>query len=1376
MMFLTYTNFRQRTLAGTTKCSRDRSGIVNLPCRRTSAIFAMLLLVTWLSCLAGDALADDGHTARDEHFAASGPFGTDANLRQQSETFFGASTVGAENNSCEKPVSQEETTAASLLQQPLSFGSSLSGAPDFLSQNVPFIERAFNSKGESHPHDVKRLSGIQLVSADSNVTFLRARNSGSTAIAAATAVAPLQPVPQENSVPEPSDTPKAGNVGNVMVIPAQVAPSPTAAVKLPTPEASPAEAPTNDVATATITLEMITAQRLAAEVLPDLKDEVKVQLAKHFQRASESIAQKTDIDKRIGELKTEKENGPTLIAEHRALLTQPPPKSEPEYPPGATVAELDQLRLADEEKAAASRQHMDAWEAKAKTRAEKKPQMPALIETTRKQLEDAEKAASSAAPDGELPVLGSARRLDQESYILLLRSQLELYRVEQTRYEALNELFPLQHDVLTRAKNAIDKRIELWKTVLADARREESARQAQEAREKLRNAHPTLRDLAEDNSRLTLRRKELQEFLQTKVKELSDANATLSGVEQKFKNVSEKEKRAGLTTAIGLLLRSQRSHLPAARGYRRQQQAAEQDIVRLQTEQMPLEDERSDLGDIEAQVEASLNLISVDDAANGQLREMTVELLSDRRHYLDDLLADYDSCLQTLAETDVTCRRLETTIREYESYIDERVLWIRSASAVDSGFIQKTWASAQSFATHRQWMPLVEFMVHDAQGYWPLYGLVLIAFGLIIGLSRRMRRFVAELGDTAQKQLDAGIPLTLLATGLTVVMATAWPMLLWFVGSRLSYADMNLASALSLAFLLCAAALCLVDFFRKLCRKRGVAESFLAWPQSIVRSLHANLLLYVAGGIPLSFIVGTASRLDDGTSTDSVGRLAFVSFCLLLAMMLRRIVRPSGAIIGDLLRSNPNSMMYRLRWLWYPLAVGSPLCLAVLALMGYQYTAEQLMIRLQLTLVLSIVLLITYTMLMQWMLAAKRSLAMKQARARRVAALAAAQRETDDDGGSEYSPIPATEPPQVDLSLLNQQMLRLVRGTACILFFTIGWGIWGQVLPALQVFSRIELWSVVVETTQQAVAGVEGAAVQEITRIEPVTLGHLLFSALVFSVAVLASRNLPGLLELVVLQRLPMDHGGRNAITTLCRYAFMLAGCIVACNTIGIRWGSVQWLVAALTVGLGFGLQEIFANFVSGLIILFERPVRIGDVVTIDSVTGCVSRIQIRATTITDWDRKEYIVPNKEFVTGKLLNWTLSDKTNRIVVKIGVAYGTDTENALAMLQQIADEHPLILKDPPPVVGFEGFGESSLDLVLRCFLPSLDNRLKVITQLHVMIDRRFKEAQVEIAFPQRDVHVRSMPPQFGRAASVTPLSGEMTMEASPQNVHPIKRSA
>jgi len=1205
---------------------------------------------------------------------------------------------------------------------------------------------------------VRGVSGVQRASFETTVTFISAK----------------QPAQSANASDRPDVIPQSAGVGtgnarpggNVTVIPA---PSGTTGLgqnpgvqnpvgaapsnQNPATQTAPAEVSVVTPQDVGLTLEVVASRRLAAEQITDLSEEVKSQVVKHFQRAADLLTQKADAEKKTAELKAEKDNGPTLIAEYKALLAQPPPKAEPEYPVGATVSELDQLRLTDEEKLAEARRNLELWEARAKIRVERRPQMPSLIESTRKQLEEAEKALETAAPDGEPPIVGTARRTDQEAFVQLLRTQLELYRTEQVRYESLSALFPLQQDILTRARNSAEKRVELWKAILADARREESARQAQEAREKLRNAHPTLKNLAEENSSLTVRRRELQDFLAKKVADLSNVNTTLASVEHKFKSVTEKENLAGRTTAMGLLLRSQRAQLPDPDDYRRRQLDAEVDIVRLQTEQMPLQDERNELGDIEARVESTLREPASGNAVDSELRQMSFELLTDRRQYLDDLLADYSTCLQTLGETDVACRRLETIIRDYETYIDERVLWIRSAPAVEFGFLQRTLTTAQSFVAHREWRSLWTFMINDAQEYWPLYSIFLVGIGLIFGLTHRARKFITHLGETAEKQLDAGIPLALLATGLTVILASAWPTLLWFLGWRLSGAGLHLSSALSSALTFCAAAVWIVDSFRTLCRKNGVTISFLAWPRTIVRSLHANLLLYLCAGVPLSFIVVAAGKLDEGSSADSVGRLAFVVFCLLLAVILRRMVRPTGPVIGDLLRSNPNSLMFRLRWLWYPLAVGSPLSLALLALMGYQYTAEQLMLRLQLTLGLSFLLVMIYTMVMQWMLAARRSLALKQARARRAAALAAAQRETEVSGGV-TSPIPPVEIPQVDLSLLNQQMLRLVRGSACILFLTMSWAIWWQVLPALQVLSRIPLWPDVVESTEQISSAAEGTVIRDVTRIGAVTLGHLLFAFIVFSAAILASRNLPGLLELVVLQRLPMDHGGRHAITTLCRYAFLLAGVIVACNFIGIHWNSVQWLVAALTVGLGFGLQEIFANFVSGLIILFERPVRIGDLVTIDNVSGCVSKIQIRATTITDWDRKEYIVPNKEFVTGKVLNWTLSDRTNRIIINVGVAYGTDTEKALELLAQVTDENPLLLKEPAPVISFEGFGESSLNLVLRCFLPNFDHRLKVITQLHMAIERRFREAGIEIAFPQRDLHIKSLPPHFGAGAAST----------------------
>ena len=140
-----------------------------------------------------------------------------------------------------------------------------------------------------------------------------------------------------------------------------------------------------------------------------------------------------------------------------------------------------------------------------------------------------------------------------------------------------------------------------------------------------------------------------------------------------------------------------------------------------------------------------------------------------------------------------------------------------------------------------------------------------------------------------------------------------------------------------------------------------------------------------------------------------------------------------------------------------------------------------------------------------------------------------------------------------------------------------------------------------------------------------------------------------------------------------------------AFSTLGLQWSNIQWLVAALSVGLGFGLQEIVANFISGIILLFERPIRVGDVVTVGDVSGTVTRIRIRATTIRDFEQKELLIPNKELITGRLLNWTLSDAVTRVFLTVGVTYGSDVEKAMALILEAAVENPLVLQDPEPLM-------------------------------------------------------------------------------------------
>ncbi|MEO1882332.1 MAG: mechanosensitive ion channel domain-containing protein [Methyloprofundus sp.] len=163
---------------------------------------------------------------------------------------------------------------------------------------------------------------------------------------------------------------------------------------------------------------------------------------------------------------------------------------------------------------------------------------------------------------------------------------------------------------------------------------------------------------------------------------------------------------------------------------------------------------------------------------------------------------------------------------------------------------------------------------------------------------------------------------------------------------------------------------------------------------------------------------------------------------------------------------------------------------------------------------------------------------------------------------------------------------------------------------------------------------------------------------------------------------------------------------------------------------------------VSGIILLFERPIRVGDTVTVDNITGTVTRIQMRATTIIDWDHKELIVPNKTFITSQLVNWTLTDPMTRIVVPLGISYGSDIDLAFRTIKEAVCTTPLVLKDPEPSIYFIGFGDSSLDFTIRIYVQELSHRMQVIHDIHIRLIEALRKADIEIPFPQRDLHIRS----------------------------------
>jgi potassium efflux system protein len=309
--------------------------------------------------------------------------------------------------------------------------------------------------------------------------------------------------------------------------------------------------------------------------------------------------------------------------------------------------------------------------------------------------------------------------------------------------------------------------------------------------------------------------------------------------------------------------------------------------------------------------------------------------------------------------------------------------------------------------------------------------------------------------------------------------------------------------------------------------------------------------------------------------------------------------------------------------------------------------------------------------------------------------------------------------------------------------FVIGmFGIWSDIVPAFRALERFAFWSkteYVWETEIDPTTGTRHLVRQEKTA--PVTLATFVLVGVIGFAIAAAARNLPGLLEVTILSRLPLDAGARFAITSIARYAILIVGLLLVSSQLGIHWDSVQWMAAAFSVGLGFGLQEIVANFVSGLILLAERPIRIGDVVTAGDLTGTVTRIQMRATTIRDWNRKELIIPNKEFITGKVINWTLSDRMLRMSIEIGLNYGADVGQVMRMLQDLARRHPKVLKDPAPSVFFDRMADGTIFLSLYAFVADLDDlgrtRNEVFAEIHAELNRQ----AIAVPTPEKDVKVR-----------------------------------
>jgi len=910
----------------------------------------------------------------------------------------------------------------------------------------------------------------------------------------------------------------------------------------------------------------------------------------------------------------------------------------------------------------------------------------------------------------------TARLAELEQELAVLPARRELLRARRERASA-------RVAALDAAVAGLEHRLDTRR--LAAARAQEAASAA--TRERLDGAHPAVASAAADNGRLGLELREVTEALDAAGGQLAAARAAGHRLRTTRQSADEVLAIGSGGRAFAQLLRELRERLPAASELDRNADRHDREVVQARMRRLRLVRGMESGGGVD-RGDAPAAQAAITDADQAALDG----LAATRRGLIDQLVAIYGEQIDRLGRLKAEEQELRRGTLALRDELDERLTWLPSATALGPAWAGQVASGAAAFADPGHAGAVASSLWRRLVSAPLLPCLLLVLAVLLRALRSRLRSRLVHISSLVGRVYSDHFLLTPRAILITLLLAAPWPLLLGTLGGRLATdaVGTDFSRAVGAGVLAVAAVTLVLYGFAVMCRDHGLFGAHFEWSERARRRLARNLMWLLPLEAACGFVVATTAAAGVTDWDHGLGRLAFMVGSLGLSLFTWRVLHPRRGVTAEFVRHD--TRVGRSRAVWFPLAVALPAALGALAAVGYYNTASEIQSRLFTSVSVAGLGLVVYSVAMRWVVVAHRRLAIERARAERDERRAAAADRAAEPAAPSGDAVPAAaEPPRIDLSSVSDQTRTVLRVVVAAAVAACLWWVWRGLFPALGVLDDITVWT----TT---------AVTSEGERAVPVTVWGLLRALLTLALTWVAAKNLPGVLEITLLQRLRLDTGTRYAVVTVCRYVIIGIGVTAAFDQLGVPWSRLQWIVAALGVGLGFGLQEIVANFVSGLIILFERPVRIGDTVTVNGLSGTVSRIQIRATTITDWDNKEILVPNKSFITDQVVNWTLSDPVTRLLLKVGVAYGTDTDLAHRVILDAAKGNPLVLDQPEPAVFFMGFGDSSLDFELRVFVSELSRRLPVLHGLHTAINRALAAEGIDIPFPQRDVHVRDLP--------------------------------
>jgi potassium efflux system protein len=697
--------------------------------------------------------------------------------------------------------------------------------------------------------------------------------------------------------------------------------------------------------------------------------------------------------------------------------------------------------------------------------------------------------------------------------------------------------------------------------------------------------------------------------------------------------------------------------------------------------------------------EAGFNPVTVSKAE----RDILLETLQSRRELLRSIISIESDVIDMLSELQDGYEEHAQTIAEYKRFLDPLVLWLPSGS--------RLWKADFKHIPEELEILLEAWTSLEVTLQARFFGFMSLALILLL-FNARLRDYQHQQNDLISRPREASIYYTARALVATALRALPTALMVAALASLFSADKHILSVALTVVLYSVAAWLFTAKLLSILCETDGVARKHFQWSEQICDRLRLETKWFLRWLLPVLALTAVLYRLY-GTAP-LLGRLAMLALTLWIALHIARALARAIKAGGTEILSTFNGRVQLILALFFLAAsIGVVFGLRLSVIFTINTVLD--------TLQAGIALAIGYSFLLHWLQVERRRLRFEELLKAR-----------ESQPESVVSEMGVVDEAKENLADLGEETRQLLNAAAIVVALSVLYFLWAPILPVFDAMSAITLWTSTIM--------VEGQAT-----VHHITLEIVVFVVLLVGVTVYAARKLPALVELVLRSRTDVSAGTRYTVSTLLNYIILGVGILVALSRLGLDWSKLQWLVAALGVGIGFGLQEIVANFICGLIILFERPISVGDIITVGDQDGVVTRIRIRATTIRDWDNKELVIPNKEIITGRLLNWSLTDTRLRLTLPVGVAYGSDAALALKILADTVADDDRVLADPPPSIIFSDFGDSSLNMICRFYIDNVDNMWPVKTALHLEIYRRFEEAGIVISFPQRDVHLDSEKP-------------------------------